>query len=100
MEDLVKNFNEKYSKPLSPNIRMLDITSEAGELAKEVIKSQDYGNSNFARTDNLEMELGDLLYSTISFALENNIEPKQALQKAINKYEQRFISKKGNIGSN
>ena len=30
MEKLVKDFNEKYMKPLSPDIRMLDIQSEIG----------------------------------------------------------------------
>ena len=46
-EKLVKDFNEKYMKPPSPDIRMLDIQSGIGELAKEVVKSEDYGKADF-----------------------------------------------------
>ncbi|MBQ8844446.1 MAG: nucleotide pyrophosphohydrolase [Clostridia bacterium] len=99
MEKLVKEFNEKYMTPLTANIRLLDIQSELGELSKEVIKSQNYGNTKFLTNKDLELELGDLLYSTISFAIENNIDPKNCLNMAIEKYKIRF-SKKGHIGSN
>lgn len=99
MEKLVKEFNEKYMSPLSVNIRLLDIQSELGELSKEIIKSQNYGKTQFSSNDELELELGDLLYSIISFAIENNINPKNCLTKAIEKYKSRF-SQKGNIGSN
>ena len=44
MQNIVKNFNEKLSK-LNPSIRALDIASEVGELVKEVIKGQNYGQT-------------------------------------------------------
>ena len=99
MEKLVKDFNEKYMKPLSHDIRMLDIQSEIGELAKEVVKSEDYGKADFKITEDLKMELGDAIYSLLSFAIENGIDPKEVLKSAIEKYENRMI-KKGHIGSN
>ena len=99
MEKLVKDFNEKYMRKLPANIRMLDITSEVGELAKEVIKCQDYGETEFKTSPDLKMELGDCLYSLISFAFECDIDPADALSEAIEKYQKRF-TKKGHIGSN
>lgn len=99
MENLVKDFNKKYMKKLDINLRLLDIQSELGELSKEIIKSQDYGSKEFELTDNLIMEYGDCLYSLLSFGIENNIDPKKALQLALNKYENRFKNK-GHIGSN
>ena len=45
------------------------------------------------------MELGDVIYSLLSFAIENGIDPKEVLKSAIEKYENRMI-KKGHIGSN
>ena len=99
MEKLVKDFNEKYMRKLPANIRMLDITSEIGELAKEVIKCQDYGETEFKTSPDLKMELGDCLYSLISFAFECDIDPAGALSEAIEKYQKRF-TKKGHIGSN
>ncbi len=99
MIDVVKNFNEKFMEPLNPNIRMHDIVSEIGEMAKEIIKSQEYGNKDFELTDEMVLEYGDALYSMISFGLENNIDIKGTLNKIIEKYENRF-AKKGHIGSN
>ena len=43
------------------------------------------------------MELGDAIYSLLSFAIENGIDPKEVLKSAIEKYENRMI-KKGHIG--
>lgn len=94
----IKEFNKRLGDGLKPEIRMLDIASEAGELSKEVIKSTSYGERPFRVTNGLEMELGDLLYSTISFALETGIDPNEAVEKVINKYENR-MNAKGNIGS-
>lgn len=99
MEKLVKNFNEKYMRKLPASIRMLDITSEVGELAKEVIKCQNYSETEFKTSSDLKMELGDCLYSLISFAFECDIDPAGALSEAIEKYQKRF-TKKGHIGSN
>lgn len=99
MEILVKQFNEKFRSPLDPNTRMLDIQSEVGELSKEVIKCEAYGTKPFEKNENLELEVGDVLYSIISFALENGIDPKVAVEKVIEKYKKRF-EEKGHIGSN
>ncbi len=99
MENLVKEFNGEFMKGTNANIRMLDVVSEVGELAKEVIKSQEYGEKEFAVTEDLEMEFGDVMYSLITFAHENNINVTKAVEKVILKYRARF-SKKGHMGSN
>ena len=99
MENIVKEFNEKYMKGMSPENRMLDIQSEIGELGKEVLKATDYGTEEFKVTEDLELELGDALYSLLSFAHENGIDAKAQVQKVIDKYTKRFVSK-GHIGSN
>lgn len=95
---MVKEFNKRLGGNLDAGTRMLDISSEAGELAKEVIKSTSYGERGFQKTNGVENELGDLLYSVISFALENGIDPKGAVEKVILKYENR-LNMKGNMGS-
>ena len=90
MENLVKQFNEKYMEPLQPNIRIQDIMSEIGELAKEVVKIQDYENKNFEINDDLILEYGDALYTLLSFELENNIDIDLVIKKIIDKYKSRF----------
>lgn len=98
MVSMIKDFNKRLGGSLDAETRMMDISSEAGELAKEVIKSTSYGEKRFQKTNGVENELGDLLYSVISFALENGIDPKGAVEKVILKYENR-LNMKGNMGS-
>lgn len=98
MVSMIKEFNKRLGGSLDASTRMMDISSEAGELAKEVIKSTGYGERGFSKTNGVEMEVGDLLYSTITFALENGIDPTGAVERVILKYENR-INMKGNMGS-
>lgn len=99
MINKVKIFNQNHLAPLDANIRIHDIVSEVGELAKEVIKAQDYGQKTFAVTKDLFLEYGDVLYSLLSFGIENNIDIEDSLEQVINKYKARFANKK-HIGSN
>ena len=82
----------------STEIRFIDLVSELGELGKEILKGNDYGKKEFCITDNLESEIGDVLFSLICVANGLNIDLKSALDGVLEKYEERF-SKKGNIGS-
>jgi len=99
MEKIVKEFNEKYMKGMSAENRILVIVSEVGELGKEVLKATDYGTKEFKVTEDLKLELGDALYSLLSFAYENGIDAKAQVEKVVQKYTKRFASK-GHIGSN
>ncbi|MBQ7307372.1 MAG: MazG-like family protein [Clostridia bacterium] len=96
MQQKVKDFNGE--KRLSPQIRMLDIVSETGELTKEIIKGCNYGESEFKVSYDLKMELGDTLYAILSFCNENQINSQECLEMALEKYKQRLI-KKGNMSS-
>ena len=101
MQRKVKFFNEKVMKredKASVETRLLDIQSELGELAKEVLKATDYGKKSFVKTDDFEMEFGDVLYSLLSLANETGIDSEKALDKILAKYKAR-IEKKGSMGS-
>ena len=100
MQNQVKTFNKKYEflGKMSPENRILDIQSELGELSKEILKNTDYGKQVFNPTDNFILEFGDTLYSLLSLANETNIDANLALEKVLQKYDERF-SKKGNFGS-
>ena len=94
----IKDFTIKYNLGGSVEIRFIDLTSEVGELGKEILKGTDYGEKKFEHTDNLESEFGDVLFSLVSVANSVGINLESALGGVLKKYENRF-NDKGNIGS-
>lgn len=98
MQEKVNELIKKYNLESSIEIRYIDLVSEVGELGKEILKGNDYGNKEFVATDNLESEIGDTLFSLICVANGLNIDLNLALENVLEKYEDRF-STKGNIGS-
>ena len=94
----IRDFNAKYDLGGSIETRFIDLSSEVGELGKEILEGTNYGEKEFSRTDNLESEFGDVLFSLISAANCVGINLDVALEKVLNKYENRF-NEKGHIGS-
>ena len=78
--------------------RMLDMVSEIGELSKEILKSTDYGKKSFTPDADWENELGDTLFSLICIANQTDVNLSSALDKTLEKYQNRF-GKKGDMGS-
>ena len=77
--------------------RMLDLVSEVGELSKDVLKMSDYGRKEFKLNSEVELELGDVLYSLITVANSLDVSLEDALNRVVAKYETRL--KKGSVGS-
>ena len=100
MQQKVQDFNNRsrMSEPLPVHARLLDVSSELGELAKEYLKATDYGSTGFTITKEFEEEFGDVLYSILSLANELNINANKALDIVLNKYQAR-IDKKKSMGS-
>lgn len=98
MQRLVKEIVEKYNLETSIESRYIDLVSEVGEVGKEILKSNDYGKKEFLKTDNMELEIGDALFSLICISNSLNIDIDKALNDSIKKYEKRF-EEKGNISS-
>ena len=101
MKDIQNNVNEmvkKYNLESPIEERFIDLVSEVGELGKEILKGSEYGKKEFCITDNVESEIGDVLFSLICVSNALDIDMKRALEGVLKKYDIRF-SKKGNIGS-
>ena len=98
IQEKVKEMIKKYNLESSNEIRFIDLTSEIGELGKEILKGNDYGKKEFCNTDNVESEIGDVLFSLICIANGMNISLENAIESVLKKYENRFLSN-GNIGS-
>ncbi|MBU1038664.1 MazG-like family protein [Patescibacteria group bacterium] len=77
--------------------QLLDMVSELGEVAKEILRSSDYGKKPVEYKEELKQELGDVLYSLITVANGLDIDLELAVKQAIVKYQARLT--KGSPGS-
>lgn len=98
MQGLVSEMVKRYNLETTPEMRYIDLSSEMGELGKELLKGSNYGKKDFSKTDNLESEIGDTLFSLTCIANSLNIDLSKALLGVMQKYNNRF-AKKGSIGS-
>ena len=93
----VKDWMARYGLGTDPQVRMLDLSSEVGELAKEVLKSTAYGTRPFTPTASLEEELGDCVFSLLCVSEALGLDGEKALDQALEKYKARF-AEAGDIG--
>jgi NTP pyrophosphatase (non-canonical NTP hydrolase) len=96
-QKVVAEFCKRHNLSGSAEIRLLDTLSELGEVAKEILKSTNYGASAFEQRDEIKSELGDLFFSLLTLANELDVPLDEALTEALAKYERRL--KKGGAGS-
>ncbi len=97
-DSAVYGFLDEYKLRCGINERYIDLSSEVGELGKELLKATDYGKAAFRMTADTEQEFGDCLFSLIALSGELGIDPASALDSALAKYKRRFDAK-GRIGS-
>jgi NTP pyrophosphatase (non-canonical NTP hydrolase) len=81
-----------------PATHALDLASEVGEVAKEVLRATHYGCQPFRAGPELAAELGDALYSLLALAESCGVDAGEALEKALAKYERR-LAQHGAAGS-
>lgn len=81
-----------------PATHALDLVSEVGEVAKEILLATDYGRRAPRTRAQLADELGDALYSLLALAEACGVDGNSALAAALAKYEQR-LTERGGAGS-
>ena len=84
----------KYHVKCGYQLRFIDLVSEVGELGKSILNATSYGKGDYHLTTEVQMELGDCLFSLLALCAELDIDSEQAINLAIEKYEKRF----GNTG--
>lgn len=97
LQDDVKEFTKKHNLQHKPEVHTLDLMSEIGEVAKEILKATDYGKKEFKSREELKSELGDAFYSLLTVANACNVDLEQALKLVLEKYKKRL--QKGGAGS-
>jgi NTP pyrophosphatase (non-canonical NTP hydrolase) len=96
-QNRVSAFVDEHGLEADPAYRVLDLESEVGEVAKEVTTSTDYGSSPDDATVAPD-EVGDCLFSLLALAEAADIDAEEALEVALEKYENR-IETTGEAGS-
>lgn len=95
----VADFVSNRGLGTTPHARLLDLSSEIGELAKEALKATDYGREPFEDpTDDWEDEMGDVFFSLACLANSTGVDLEAALQSSLDKYKER-LRREGNAGS-
>ena len=98
LQDQVASFIEQNRLRCDAATRALDLASEFGEVAKEILKASDYGKQPIAASDGLGEELGDLAFSLYALAAELNVDLDVSTTAALQKYRNRPTTK-GDAGS-
>jgi len=98
LQKKVKKFIKKHKLEHKAEVIALDLVSEIGEVAKEILESSKYGKKKPKSTQHLKEELGDAFYSLINLANYFDIDLESALNLVLKKYKQR-IKKKGTASS-
>jgi NTP pyrophosphatase (non-canonical NTP hydrolase) len=78
--------------------RALDLASEVGEVAKEVLKATRYGDAPFDTPPSWSDEVADVFFSLACLANATNVNLDDALEGALTKYRDRLM-KSGDVGS-
>ena len=82
----------KYQVKCGFLIRYIDLASEVGELGKSILNASHYGREALQETPEIQMELGDCLFSLLALCAEFGIDSEQAIMAAIEKYEKRYYN--------
>ena len=94
----VADFARAHDLLHDPATHALDLVSEVGELAKEVLRATDYGRQPARPGPELTVEVGDALYSLLALAQACGVDVELALREALAKLERR-LAHHGDAGS-
>ena len=97
-QQAVARFVMAHGLEASPQARLLDLVSEAGEVAKELLKGTNYGREAFRPGAAWAGELGDLFFALACLANATGVDLEAALEDALAKYEAR-LAQRGDAGS-
>ena len=98
MQERVAAFTAATGLGTAVPFRALDLASEAGEVAKEVLKATAYGQRPFTPPETWAAELADTLFALLCLANSTGVDLDQALDAALAKYAAR-LGARGEAGS-
>ena len=89
-QEQVARLMEEHRLMSDPKERFLDLSSELGELAKELLKAGGYGEKKPEITPGLTEELGDCVFSLLALCRSLGVNAEEAFEQTMEKYRQRL----------
>ena len=94
----LKEFVARHHLETQPAFSLLDIMSELGEVAKELLKATDYGRQpGSADAERMREEIGDLMFAVAYLSTLYDVDPEAAMWDSVRKFERRL--ERGGAGS-
>ena len=90
LQGSVAAFVDEYGLEAPVHARALDLASEVGELAKEILEGTDYGRTPFEAPEGWTAELGDALFALVCLANSTGVDLEAALAGTLQKYRERL----------
>lgn len=89
VQNKVQEFILEHCLGDSANARLLDLVSEVGELAKEMLQASDYGEDDFSPGEDWNEEMGDVFFSLLCLANSTLVDLEKELERALKRYRRR-----------
>ena len=90
LQGSVAAFVEEYGLEAPVYARALDLVSEVGELAKEILEGTDYGRAPFEAPGGWTGEVGDALFALVCLANSTGVDLEAALNATLEKCRERL----------
>ena len=90
LQNQVDRFVQHHGLQSTAECFSLDMVSEMGEVAKEILRASNYGRGRTEIRSKVASELGDLLYSLIALANHLDVDLENQLHKTLDKYRRRI----------
>ena len=94
----VARFVEAHALETPPAIRLLDLVSEASEVARELLTGTRYGREEFRPGAAWAEELADLYFALVCVANATGVNLETALEDTLARYATR-LAERGDAGS-
>ncbi|PYE50466.1 MazG nucleotide pyrophosphohydrolase domain-containing protein [Deinococcus yavapaiensis] len=94
----IYDFVRSHGLVADPTARLLDLASEVGEVAKELLKATHYGVAPFTPSAAWAEELGDVYFSLLCLADATDVDLDEALDRVLAKYAHR-LAERGDASS-
>ena len=87
----LRAFIAQHHLETQPAYSLLDIMSELGEVAKELLQGTDYGRSpGEADPGRMQEKIGDLMFAVAYLSTLYDVDPEAAMWESVRKFERRL----------